>query len=99
MSLSCTGSRHIVTSFRFVLSSELAQSKGKKTSKQLADLEDKWSLLIRQIPIWRPIQLAYTPYIATLLPLVHSVNEPGAQYTHPELASLFFPSSLLPEIC
>ena len=29
---------------------------------------------------------------------MHSVDEPGAQYTHPESASLFFPSSLPPEI-
>ena len=33
-----------------------------------------------------------------LLPLVHSVNEPGSQYMHPESAPIFFPSSLHSEI-
>ena len=84
--------------FRFILTRELSQSKGQKTSKQLADLEEKRSSLIRQIQIWRPIQVAYTPHVATLLPLVDSVDEPGSQYTHPKSAPLCFPSSLPSEI-
>ena len=84
--------------FRFILTRELSQSKGRKTSKQLADLEEKRSSLIRQIQIWRPIQVAYTPHVATLLPLADSVDEPGSQYTHPESTPLFFPSSLPSEI-
>ena len=77
-----------------MLKCELSKSKGKKTSKQLADLEEKRSNLIRQIMIWRPVQLAYTPHVATLLPLVNESDEPGALYTKPEATPLFFPSSL-----
>ena len=77
-----------------MLKCELSKSKGKKTSKQLADLEEKRSNLIRQIMIWRPVQLTYTPHVATLLPLVNESDEPGALYTKPEATPLFFPSSL-----
>ena len=67
-------------------------------SKQLADLEEKRSNLIRQIMIWRPVQLAYTPHVAMLLPLVNENDEPGPLYTKPESTPLFFPSSLPPHI-
>jgi len=81
-----------------MLKCELSKSKGKKTSKQLADLEEKRSNLIRQIIIWRPVQLAYTPHIATLLPLVNESDDSGALYTKPESTPLFLPSSLPPDI-
>jgi hypothetical protein len=77
-----------------MLITELSQSKGKKTSKQLADLEEKRSSLIRQIHLWRPVQLAYTPHVASLLPLIHENDGLTNQYTNPESAPLFFPSSL-----
>ena len=83
---------------RFILKQELSKSKGKKTSKQLADLEEKKSALIRQFQIWRPVQLAYAPHVATLLPLVHSFDDAGGQYLNPESVTLYFPSSLPPEI-
>ena len=84
-----------LTSCRFVFKCELAQTKGKKTSKQLADLEEKRSALIRQIIIWRPIQLAYTPHVAALLPLVQGdVADTSGHYSNPESMPLFFPSSL-----
>lgn len=89
---------------RFIFKNELSRTKGKKTSKQLADLEEKRSSLIRHIQLWRPVQLAYTPHVATLLPFVHEVDEFTNQYANPESVPLFFPSSLpssiraLPEI-
>jgi hypothetical protein len=84
---------------RFVFKRELSRSKGKKTSKQLADLEEKRASLIRQIAIWRPIQLAYTPHVASLLPLVQGdAADGGGYYSNPESIPLYFPSSLPPEI-
>jgi|ERR1700678_2189388 hypothetical protein len=81
---------------RFVFKRELSRTKGKKTSKQLADLEEKRSSLIREIMIWRPIQLAYTPHVASLLPLDADGND--GYYSKPESIPLYFPSSLPPEI-
>ena len=84
---------------RFVFKCELSRTKGKKTSKQLADLEEKRSSLIRQLRIWRPIQLAYTPHVASLLPLVLGDTADGdGQYSNPESMPLYLPSSLPPEI-
>ncbi|KDR76587.1 hypothetical protein GALMADRAFT_67342 [Galerina marginata CBS 339.88] len=83
---------------QFILKSELSKSKGKKTSKQLADLEKKKSALIRRIQIWRPVQLAYTPQVAPLLPLLQGIDDMANQYANPESATLFFPSSLPPDI-
>ena len=89
------GIDHSLMSCRFVFKRELARTKGKKTSKQLADLEEKRSALIQQIIIWRPIQLAYTPHVAALLPLVQGdVADTGGHYSNPESTPLFFPSSL-----
>jgi hypothetical protein len=83
---------------RFVFKRELSRTKGKKTSKQLADLEEKRSSLIRQIMTWRPIQLAYTPHVASLLPLVQDDMTGGGHYSNPESMPLYLPSSLPPEI-
>ena len=82
-------------SCRFVFKRELSRTKGKKTSKQLADLEEKRSALIRQIVIWRPILLAYIPHVASLLPL--DVDS-DSYYSNPESTPLYFPSSLPPKI-
>ena len=46
--------------------------------------------------IWRPIQLAYIPHVASLLPSVQDDN--GAYYSNPESIPLYLPSSLPPEI-
>ena len=48
--------------------------------------------------IWRPVQLAYTPHVAMLLPLVNENDKPGPLHTKPESTPLFFPSSLPPHI-
>ena len=87
---------HSLMTCRFVFKRELSRTKGKKTSKQLADLEEKRSALIRQIVIWRPIQLAYTPCVASLLPL--DAVDSDSYYCNPESIPLYFPSSLPPEI-
>jgi len=92
-------SYHGLMSHRFIFKHELSRTKGKKTSKQLADLKEKRSALIRQIIIWRPIQLAYTPHVAALLPLVQGdVADTGGHYSNPESTPLFFPSSLPPNL-
>ena len=84
---------------RFIFKHELSQTKGKKTSKQLADLEEKRSSLIRQIAIWRQVQLAYTPHVASLLPLLlGDAADGGGHHPNPESMPLYFPSSLPPEI-
>jgi hypothetical protein len=84
---------------RFIFKRELSRTKGKKTSKQLADLEEKRSSLIRQIRIWRPVQLAYTPHVASLLPLVLGDTADGdGQYSNPESMPLYLPSSMPSDI-
>ena len=46
--------------------------------------------------IWQPIQLTYTPHVASLLPL--DAADSDSYYSNPESAPLYFPSSLPPEI-
>ena len=94
----CHFSRSLMSG-RFIFKQELSRTKGKKTSKQLADLEEKRSSLIRQILIWRPIQLAYIPHVASLLPLLQDdTTNCGGYYSNPESTPLYLPSSLPPEI-
>lgn len=85
---------------RFIFKHELSRTKGKKTSKQLADLEEKRSSLIQQIRIWRPIQLPYAPHVASLIPLVlgDMANDDGHYYSNPESMLLYLPSSLPTDI-
>ncbi|KIJ96214.1 hypothetical protein K443DRAFT_134179 [Laccaria amethystina LaAM-08-1] len=83
---------------RFVFKNKLSRSKGKKTSKQLANLKEKRSSLIHKIQLWQPVQLAYVLHIATLLPFVHDVDEYTNQYANLESTPLFLPSSLPPSI-
>ena len=81
---------------RYIFKRELSRTKGKKTSKQLADLEEKRSALIQQFIIWRPIQLTCIPHVASLLPL--DVADGDGYYSNPESLSLYLPSSLPPKI-
>ena len=46
---------------------------------------------------WRPIQLAYTPHVTSLLPLGDMADSEG-QYSNPESMLLYLPSSLPPDI-
>ncbi|KIL55654.1 hypothetical protein M378DRAFT_17763, partial [Amanita muscaria Koide BX008] len=50
-----------------VLKCDVAQMKGKLTSKQRADLQEKRTTLFRRIQQWREAQLAYMPLVAPLL--------------------------------
>ena len=82
--------------------------KGLRTSKQLADLQEKHNALLHLIQNWREVQLIYTPHVASLfshLQLQSSEsNSPAAlsipsPKTLPENIPLFLPSSLPPHIC
>jgi hypothetical protein len=74
--------------------------KGVKTSKQLADLQDKRNALLRLIQNWREPQLVYTPHVALLVSQAQSPEtnttapSPLAPETLPENIPLFLPSSL-----
>jgi hypothetical protein len=65
------------------------QSKGLNTSKQLADIQEKRTGLLRQIHNWREVQLAYTPHVASLISQMQHTPETFAENT-----PLFLPSSL-----
>ena len=51
----------------------------------------------RYLVSWRPIQLAYTPHVTSLLPLGDMADSEG-QYSNPESMLLYLPSSLPPDI-
>ena len=79
--------------------------KGAKTSKQLADLQEKRNALLTRIQNWCEIQLVYTPHVASLISQVQRLetNTPTesispAPETLPENLPLFLPSSLPADI-
>ena len=78
-----------------MLKHESTTTKSKRnTSKQQADKQDKQTILLRHIQMWRQSQLVYTPYAATLLSENTTLDDNGQP--HPETASttpLFLPSS------
>jgi hypothetical protein len=72
-----------------------------KSSKQLAELQEKRTTLHRQIQNWREVQLIYTPQVAYLLsrtdqPLETDANTPPSppDIIFPENLPLYMPSSL-----
>ncbi|KIL68676.1 hypothetical protein M378DRAFT_184632 [Amanita muscaria Koide BX008] len=78
---------------------EANQIKKSATPKQRADLEDKRTLMFRQIQRWRDIQLVYTPCVGCLLAASLSAatldGETVTVFSEPaELISLYLPSSL-----
>ena len=86
---------------RYLLRREASQKKGLRSSKQLADLQDKRNALYRLIQNWREVQLVYMPHVVTLLLQTQSPSE--VTTTRPstsspdilaENISLFLPSSL-----
>lgn len=83
---------------------EAAQKKGLRTSKQLADLQEKRNGLRRLIQNWCEVQLAYIPHVASLLSSLPSLPEPDVDSLSipPELLTenipLFLPSALPPQI-
>ena len=68
--------------------------KGTQTSKQMADLEEKRTLLRNQIQRWRQAQLAYTPCVASLIvqPPTDLAELPPMEPA--ESMPLYLPSSL-----
>ena len=81
--------------------------KGLRTTKQLADLQEKRNGLLRLIQNWREVQLVYIPHVASLFshlqPQSSESNSPVAlsvpsPETLPENIPLFLPSALLPRI-
>lgn len=77
--------------------------KGVKTSKQLADIQEKRTSLLRRIKIWREVQLTYMPHVASLISQTQSAPEFDSD-TLSESVPLYLPSSLpahirnLPEV-
>ena len=70
-----------------------------RTSKQLADLQEKRTGLLRHIQNWRDVQLVYTPHVASLVSQMQpaaDVNVDAAlpRETFAENIPLFLPSSL-----
>jgi hypothetical protein len=71
----------------------------KKTSKKLADLQEKRTALLRRIQNWQEVQLVYIPQVASLLSQMECPPETGTNTappseSFPETIPLFMPSSL-----
>jgi hypothetical protein len=86
--------------FRYLLRCEAAQMKGRKTNKQLADLQEKHNALLVQIRNWREVQLVYTPHVASLISHAQPPPETNADphETLTEDIPLFLPSALSPHL-
>ena len=94
-------SDNILNICRYLIRREASQKKGLRTSKQLADLQDKRNALSRLIQNWREVQFVYIPHVATLLLQPQSPPDPTASSPPGVLAEnipLFLPSSLPPHI-
>ena len=76
------------------------QMKGLRTSKQLADLQEKRNGLLRLIQNWRAVQLVYLPHVASLLaqssssPESDTITVSSPPETHAENIPLLLPSAL-----
>jgi len=82
--------------FRYLTRCEVA-----KTSKQLADLQERRNGLLRQIQNWREVQLAYMPHVASIISQTQSGSDADANTLSeilPENMPLYLPSSLPPNI-
>ena len=75
---------------------EQERGKGKgKGSKELADLHEKWAVLLHRIDIWRQVQLVHIPHTANLIAASTAVDENGLpRLEMVKNAPLFLPSSL-----
>jgi hypothetical protein len=82
----------------------VAEKKSLKTSKKLADLQEKCTALLRQIQNWREVQLIYIPQVASLLSQMDSLPDTGTNTLPPsenlpETTPFFMSSSLPDYIC
>lgn len=98
-------SRFELEDSQYVNHHEVMQLKGSRTSKQLADLQEKCNALFCLIQNWHEVQLIYTPHVAS--PLLHmqvpQENGVSAALSPPETLAenipLYLLSSLPPHIC
>ena len=79
--------------FRYLLHHEVVEKKGLKSSKQLADLQEKRTTLHHQIQNWREVQLIYTPQVSYLLSQTKQPPETNAD-TPPSPPEIIFPENL-----
>jgi hypothetical protein len=82
--------------YRRNLELEFSQMKGRKTAKQLGDIEEKRNSLLNRIQRWRQVQLVYMPCVGALLASMLTTTD-----YHPEPAEstpLHLPSSLPPDL-
>jgi hypothetical protein len=75
------------------------KTKGLRTSKQLAELQEKRTALLRLIQNWREVQLVYMPHVASLIQGAPVADGNGGATsvpsdTYAENIPLFLPSSL-----
>jgi hypothetical protein len=94
--------RYLIHMTRYVLRLE-ASNTTSKSSKDLADLQDKRTGLLRRIHTWREVQLVYIPHVVSLLPETSSDDHAALSETEittipAEDVPLFLPSSLPPHI-
>lgn len=93
---------HVLNVCRYILRREASQNKGLRTSKQLADLQDKQNALYCLIQNLHEVQLVYTPHVATLISETQPPPEATNTRPYASLPSevlvknipLFLPSSL-----
>ena len=80
---------------RRTLRFEISNIRGRQTSKQQADLQEKRTSLLRRIHRWREVQLVYTPCVAPLLVPSLSVSDLDSHTVElAETTPLHLPSSL-----
>ena len=82
----------------------MGKTKGLRTSKQLAKLQEKRTALLRLIQNWREVQLVYMPHVASLIQGAPVADGNGDATSVPsdtfaENIPLFLPSSLPARIC
>ena len=94
-------SNYMLNIGRYLLHREASQKKGLRSSKQLADLQDKQNALNQLIQNWCEVQLVYMPHIVILLlqtqPPSETTNMRPSTSSPDILAEnipLFLPSSL-----
>ena len=75
--------------------------KGSKTSKQLADFQEKHNALLTRIQNWREVQYIYTPHIVSLISqaLRPETNEPAALVSPPSETPLKIYCCSYPLLC
>ena len=79
---------------RRTLRFEVSNIKGRQTSKQQADLQEKRTSLLRRIHRWREVQLVYTPCVAPLFAPSLNIPDERRPVEHAEAIHLHLPSSL-----